>query len=263
MKKVLYISDLKGLKEISGDYDRLYFGAEFCELNIPSIEDVKMAQDFAREHSMSFSLITPYVTDHGIGKVRELLGLIDDKENIEIIINDFGILHMLSEEDRSFDLVLGRLLVKQKRGFGISSESKSYPKDLEKHFRSLNVDVQIIAEYLKQAGIQRVELDNLLQGIDVKLRDVGLSGSLYYPYGYVTTTRFCPWSYSGSSWQNLKNECQKSCRLDTLVFDGDIIAQAIYMRGNTQFYKKDDLPEDAIIDQMGIDRLVFEPDIPL
>ena len=44
----------------------LYYGNEFCEYRIPSIDELKKAYFFAKKEDLEFVFVTPVVTDYGI-----------------------------------------------------------------------------------------------------------------------------------------------------------------------------------------------------
>lgn len=263
VEKAVYLSDMDKVGNLDKGYDRLYFGVEFCELNIPSFHEAGKAFDTAREHGMSFTFVTPYVTDYGIEKITRLLDELAELGTMEVVVNDYGVLRLFKEGYRPLQPVFGRLLTKQKRGFGLYKGILEYPDELIDYFRSSNVDNDNIRRFLRDSGIERVEMDNLIHGSSVGLEGSGISGSLYVPYGYISTTRFCPWAFEGKSWENLKNMCKKSCSLNVLALDSETMAETIYMRGNTQFFRNDMIPTDEHLLHLGIDRLVYEPDIPI
>lgn len=262
IEHVVYASDARRLATLADGFDRLYFGVEFCELALPSVKDVARAKRHADERSMGFTLVTPYVTDAGLDGVGRLIGAMAESGPAEVVVNDYGTLSVLRRFP-SLTPVFGRLLTRQKRGFGISAKARSVPDMLADHFRRSNVDAEPVALFLREYGIGRVELDNLIQGVDVDLAGAGLKGSLYTPYGYITTTRACPYSFDGRGWKSMTGECGKACRSDLLLLDGDIVTQTIYMRGNTQFFKKTEVPDDRVLEDMGINRIVFEIEIPM
>lgn len=263
MEQAIYLNDINKIDDLDARYGRLYYGVEFCENDMPSVRDAQTAYRKAADHGMSFTLVTPYVTDYGIRKTAELFNGLSDLGEMEVVINDYGTLMLLEEGYTAFEPVLGRLLVKQKRGFGLYKDALAYPENVIKHFMSSNIDYHAMREFLKKKGITRVEFDNMIQGIDPDLEGSGLSGSLYVPYGYVTTTRLCPWSYKSGKWDGVRQICERTCSIDVLTLESDIMRQTIYMRGNTQFFKNETVPSEEYLSRTGINRIVFEPDIPI
>lgn len=262
MVQAIFISKVENLKYVNSKYTRLYFGTEFCQRLIPSLEDLRVIIDFVLKHKMQFSFVTPYVTCKEIETLKSLLEyLIKNFSEVEIVINDWGVLRVLRDEFSGLNLVLGRLLTKQKRGPRILNLKEMTPKTMTQHFKESNVDVPILSDFLINNGINRVELDNLLQGIT--RGNPSLKASLYFPFAYVTTTRFC---LTASAERRVKflrsiSDCNKECQKYTLRLCHKNMPVDLFLKGNTQFFKNDSLPEN--LEQLNIDRLVYEPEIPI
>ncbi|MCK5014798.1 MAG: hypothetical protein KAS66_13375 [Candidatus Omnitrophica bacterium] len=262
IEKAIFISSLEDFRYVTKDYTRLYFGVEFCERLIPSVKQLNNALSFSQENKLDFTFMTPFVTDKGIARLEPLFDYLDNQvvQKAEIIINDWGVLNLLNKRKWNGLLALGRLLTKQKRGPRIMNIRDKLPERALEHFKQSNIDVPILSEFLIEKGIQRVELDNLLQGISRP--DAILKGSLYFPYAYVTVTRYCLSSFSRNKSVNLRSisPCDKECLKHNFKLHHKSMPVDLLLRGNAQFFKNNKLPED--LDALNIDRLVFEPKIP-
>ncbi|MDP7294889.1 MAG: hypothetical protein QGG24_06170, partial [Vicinamibacterales bacterium] len=56
---------------------RVYLGNEFCERLIPSVQLLERAHTAAAERGLALTLLTPYVTDDGIDRLRPLLSRLE------------------------------------------------------------------------------------------------------------------------------------------------------------------------------------------
>lgn len=262
MEQAIFISNTENLKYVNSKYTRLYFGNEFCQQLIPSSEDLRIILDFVSNHNMKFSLVTPYVTDEGIGTLRPLLGYaVSSFSDAEIVVNDWGILRLLRVEFDGLTPVLGRLLTKQKRGPRILTVKDKVASTMTQHFKESNIDVPILTDFLINNGIKRVELDNLLQGIARK--NPSLKASLYLPFAYVTTTRFCLTASSERKAVFMRSisSCNKECQRYAFQLRHKNMPIDLFLKGNTQFFKNSRIPDD--LDSLNIDRIVYEPEIPM
>jgi len=262
MEQAIFISKVENLKFVNSKYTRLYFGNEFCERLIPSLKDTRTIVDFVLRQKIELSFVTPYVTNRGIEVLRPILEyLIQSLPESEIVINDWGLLRLLKRELNQTNLALGRLLTKQKRGPRILSLKNRIPQATIQHFQGSNIDVPILSDFLVNNGIKRVELDNLLQGIT--RANPRLKASLYFPFAYVTTTRFCISASCEKKKKSLRSitPCNKECQQYTFSLHHKNIPVSLFLKGNTQFFANDLLSED--LEQLNIDRLVFQPEIPL
>ena len=261
MQKAVFIAKQNKLSHAEGEYDRLYYGCEFCERLIPSQARLERALAFADEHGMDFTFVSPFVTDEGVAKLKPLFEWLAERcPQAEVVVNDWGILNYVAESGLDLEPVLGRLLTKQKRGPRLMRVVERVPDEMIHHFQRSNVDVPVLREFLASMGVHRVELDNLLQGIS---RDPAVPASLYYPYLYVSTTRLCLSNSCDHRTRSLREifPCGQECQTYTFNLDHQDMPVQLLLRGNTHFYVNDKLPDN--LTELGIDRLVFEPDIPL
>jgi hypothetical protein len=262
MERAIFITKIKDIKYINSEYSRVYFGNEFCQRLIPSLEDLKKVLDLAHDKKMDFSLVTPFVTNEGLenlGRTVEFVAM--NFPEAELIFNDWGVLRLFNQKYKSLKFVLGRLLTKQKRGPRILNVKDRVPESTLRHFMESNIDVPVLSAFLSEKGIRRVELDNLLQGL---LRsNPTLKGSIYFPFAYVTTSRFCLASLceKGSGFSRAITTCSKECQEYIFLLRHKTMPVDLFVKGNAQFFKNDKLPEDLA--QLNIDRIVYEPDLPL
>ncbi|NIQ08795.1 MAG: hypothetical protein GWO23_03575, partial [Gammaproteobacteria bacterium] len=105
--------------------------------------------------------------------------------------------------------------------------------------------VSLLAEY----GIQRVEQDNLLQGVAPLAN--GLKASLHVPYAMVTSSRNCPFRKPGEF-----GPCPAPCG-EVFTLATAETESLLYQDGNAQFLMNETLPEDLA--GLGIDRVVSHP----
>lgn len=259
MEEAVFISDIKGLKFLLPKHKRLYFGNEFCERLLPTEEELKLIRGLVNERGIGFTLVTPLVTDKGLKSLVPVLKyVLDSFINPEIVINDWGVLRLIKEEFRYSNLALGRLLTRQKSDPRISCLKHNLPFQAEEYFKQGCMDSELVSDFLSRAGIKRIELDNLLQGLsrDKKF----LKGSLYYPFVYVAATRHCLAALcdaGGIFSRHIPSACNKECRKYEFRLRHKRMPVELAIKGNAWFFKNDILPEDLY--SLNIDRLVYEP----
>jgi len=260
MEKALFISKVENLKYYNPEYERVYFGNEFCERLIPDKTQIKKVLDFVKEKKVNFTFVTPYVTDESVSKLKNLFHYLSKADkNIEIVINSYGTLSLVNQ----FGLtpVFGRLLVKQKKGPRILNIAKYLPILALRRFKQTNI-TSVVETFLEKNKVKRIELDNALQGIDISFKK--LKASIYYPYVYVTTSRFCMTNLCEKSKErNLLGifSCLKECQKYTFELRNKHMPKTLILKGNTQFFRNDALPRG--LEEKNIDRLVYQPEIPI
>lgn len=266
MEQAFFVSTTDNMiKYYRPEFDRLYFGNEFCERLIPPLDSIKQALDFASEMGIGFTFVTPYVTNAGLETVEKVIDFIDSAvENFEVVFNDWGVFQYLTGLSSRTGYVMGRLLNKQKRGPRIMNIIDKVPSDTRDFYRGSLLDVPAAAGFLKKNHINRVEFDNLLQGIDLETSDPDISKSLYLPFAFVSTTRFCLTANCDS------DEpadcigifpCARECRKYTFELVNPVMKQPLIRRGNTVFFFNDRIPEPMT--EGRFNRVVVEPEIPL
>jgi len=268
MEFAFFISKVKNLNLFDSSFTRLYFGNEFCEELIPSLEELKALIDFAVKNNIDFTLVTPYVTNKGIDRLiplfKEISGFEIQGKNIEVVFNDWGVLRLLRRDYKKLSPVMGRLLNKMKRGPRFMLVIDYLPKDTVEYYQSTNMNIPELAGFLKENNVERIELDNLLQDINFDFSSGGIKTSLYLPFAYVTTTRFC---LTNSCDIPEKSEhvgiypCRRECQRYTFTLKSPAMPVLLLRKGNTIFFKNEKPP--AKFNEKNISRVVIEPEIPM
>ncbi len=259
MERALYVTRLTDIDDAAASFQRLYFGAEFCEFRIPSPDLLRKAREVAATRGWAFSLMTPYVTTMGLEKLEALLPELDDGD--EVILNDWGTLDWVAADFPHLRVVLGRLLTKQKRGPRILNVASITPPDMLSHYRRSNVDVPKLRDFLTdELRVERYELDNPLQGIE---RRPDVPASLYTPWMYVSTTRLCLVNHCENRTQSLRAIFQTdfACQKHQFTLKHDNMPATLHLVGNTIFVKNPVEPTN--LEQLGINRLVVQPRPPM
>lgn len=262
LELALYVSSAGEASKGEGGHSRLYYGHEFCERLLPSRAELRAVCAAASGRGITF--VTPYVTERGLGRLRGLLEALGEAcAGAEVVFNDWGTLRLIETEFPGLRPVLGRLLHKMKRGPRLAALADAFGDETAAYFRTCSLDVPLYQRFLRSKGVERVELDNVLQGIALDLGTSGLRASLYTPYGYIATTRLC--LAASCDQHGMEDEvgvfgCRKECRRFTfeIAQHGSPVKQ--YRKGNTVFFENARLP--ANLAGSGIDRIVNEPRIP-
>lgn len=225
---------------------RLYYGAEFCFWRLPPSKNILAAREWARNAGWHFTLVTPVLGEDERVRLNSLLKdvLPEFDTGDEVLISDWGALELIRGVRDDLTIILGRALSGQKRGprildMTLSHEQKQYFQRGSWHNRDA-------VELLAVKGIERIEQDNLLQGLAPL--SVSLKGSLHLPYAMVTSSRNCPFRPSGES-----GPCPVYCG-EVFTLQSHESQLLLYQDGNTQFLHNERLPDN--LQQHGIDRIV-------
>ncbi|MFC2137049.1 hypothetical protein ACFLTE_02635, partial [Bacteroidota bacterium] len=263
-------------KDFVSNIERLYYGCEVCENLIPSVEEIKKAITIAQEKELDFTFVTPYVGPKGIEKLHVLFEYLNTLDDIEVVVNDIGVLHILEKKYQNLIPTLGRLLVKMKRDprftltkYDIFEEAVKNPskiiKNQEKVLQENSIDIEEYRDFLKNKGITRIGVDVTRQGInDKKFKAWGFPFDLYWPWTYITSGRNCNiagHTQSAKAIHPTDESCFKQCKMYEFNFTSDKKTFQTVQRGTAVWMDSHTLYKDNFKKPFG--RLIYQPYIPV
>jgi hypothetical protein len=258
-------------------FTRCAFGTEFCEHLLPPEEILRAAASAARARGLGFTFLTPYVSDSGIRRLRELFAALDDAE---VVFNDWGVLRLLRRGFPRLVPVEGRLLNKSLRDprvMGVYGETDAASGAAAATLGSLqrsSLDCSSYTGLLGRLGVAGVEMDNLPQGMDLSFTDRGVALAVYLPFGFISTSRAC--MAAGLHYRKPDKfqpgaPCRHQCQshLVEYAYTNSPFSnrdQKFYLKGNTYFYVHTEKMLEGLFDQASsgrVSRLVFQPRLPV
>jgi hypothetical protein len=259
------------------DYiERIYFGVETCEHLLPSKEELQEAYAFCKEKEYGFTFVTPYGGPQLMKNIRPLFDFLAEKDNVEVVVNDYGTLQILISEYKMLTPVIGRLLNKMKRdprfstsGYDIASANIKNKSKVEKNqvgaLQNNSYENASLQKFLVDKNVSRLGTDAVPQGFNKKnLKKWMFPLDLYWPWTYITSGRNCAVaSYTDSSMEFHVTDkpCQKQCKLYGFTFESDKKMKLTLQRGNA-IWMNSESDSNELFNQ-GFERLVFTPYIPI
>ena len=180
------------------------------------------------------------VSDAGLKRVSSILNALKGFPQLEVVVNDFGVLWLLNSM-RRFVPVAGRLLIRQKSDPRVIHIRG---KNIRSLLRKTAADNTQYATLLKKNRVKRIEVDNILGGVELP---EGFKISLYYPYVFLSV-----------SMSICSGDCAGQCKSARLPRNTNMPAD-IFLKGNAQFYMNENT---AIFKQRGIDRIIVQESLP-
>lgn len=237
MENAIIINRIEDFKCWNKKYSRIYLGNEFCSRLLPNRKELDDIIKIIKEKKLKLTLLTGQIDSQGLKIIKEITNYLDKKRVLEeVVINDYGMLNYLKKTFPYCRIILGRMLSR---------------------FVSLNQN-----SFLYKMSIRRLEFDSL---DEIKIRKQQLGNiSYYYPYLSFFVTRYCPVADIVDN--KLKNhgitKCSKEClKIGELKINNPIFKKSAILKGNALFMKnKVDL---KALTKKGIDRLVFQPHVPV
>ncbi|MDX9980572.1 MAG: hypothetical protein RBU25_11160 [Lentisphaeria bacterium] len=269
------------LEHTNDDISRLYFGQEFCEHLIPAADELLRAYYHSRQMGWDFTYTTGVCTDAALAvQERNLEVLAGQDGEIEVVVNDWGLLRLLRRRFPGLVPVFGRLLHKQMRLSRFASPHTPPPVNRngislpEPELRANQVaalrdtalgDLDFCRE-LRGLGISRADVDMTPPGIELPAHPDALAISSYYPWGYAAGGRNC---LTASVLEPVREfvvvdgpcprPCQRFNKATTKLTGDEVLIQ----RGNTVFAFHTEYAAPYVNGQYPVSRMVFEPYIPI
>jgi hypothetical protein len=208
----------------------LYFGSEFCEHLLPSPRALRAALRQAEAHGLRLALLTPVASPAVLERLEDLLPLLAD--GMEVVVNDWGVAHLVATRFPALGAVAGRVLCRM---------TKDPRLDAGWAGRCAHgLAAPTLRALFARLGIRRLELDLPLFPDAGALDGLPLPASVHLPYVYVAKGRMCragALAMSGPERFAVGRRCQKEClRFSAAALrPGRDDARAAVQLGNTLF----------------------------
>ena len=200
-------------------YTRLYFGSEFCQHLLPSVEEVQHASGLATGQGWGLTLLTSYSTDSFVERTIELVGaaLKTNPVGLEVVVNDWGLLRRLGVEfGTNVTRVIGRGLNRMMRDPRVPDVGPEHlgGDALPQTWQQSSMHSRGFIALVEGLGVSRVESDVPLTGL-ADLPPSSLRTTLHAPWGMVASGRVClvnAWGKPGALRFVPPMHCDAPCR---------------------------------------------------
>ncbi|MCF7887912.1 MAG: hypothetical protein K9L76_01390 [Candidatus Omnitrophica bacterium] len=266
LKKLEKFFAEKKNKKILAKSSGIYFGEEFCEFLVPSANIVKKAYTASRNIGKTFSFITTVASPKLINSYKKIFNFLNKQGKIEVIVNDWGILHLLTQQFKNIEPVLGRMLTKTKRyiykdftpdkeGLPLKDTSTIKRNQL-RVLRETNFSIKEYRQFLKSYSIKKVDIDIPPQGIKID-GFLEFNFGFYYPWGYLTSGRSCPYNPKAKFYVSSAACEKKYCLRNSSLIKSKKWNTNLFEIGNTILYKVNvkKIPDFA-------KRIIYQLDFP-
>jgi hypothetical protein len=237
---------------LSRGYQRIHFGTETCEHLLPSPERLLEVLRRSAETPLAVTLLTPPVGEKRFERLEKLFETLSrvSVPSPEIEINDWGVLHRVSNGGFPVKPVLGRLLNKQirDRRYFLALRNQS-PRIGEGWAEN-----EYLLDFLESRSIRRISFDNVPgfpRGVSPGFRK-RFRGNLYFPDVLLSTGRRCLIRLRAGE-NDFSSECPRPCRTASIKIR-KFEDMPLHLRGNALYYANPRLSDD--LEQWGIDRIV-------
>jgi len=235
------LNDLKKrLKNIV--FGGVYFGQEFCSDLAPQLSILKKMFNFCNKNRINFVYLTGPTGQKDIQKILKNLEFINKiGKKIEVVVNEWGILNIITTNYPNLVPVLGRLLIKNRRMAHFdqvpctkSATSANLAKNILLNQKialsRTNIDILEYANFLKKLKVNRIGLDLVRTGIDLNhIKDFKID--IYIPNAYITGGRLCKLAGAFEPQRAMyimPSSCKQYCRDNKMIFEPNFDYRIFY-----------------------------------
>ena len=267
-------------RDYRAGFTRIYFGNETCDRLIPDRKTIERAYKLISEKGYEMTYVTPYTGPEGLTKIEDNLSFLNEKENIEVVFNDWGVLQLLDKKYTGLEPVMGRLMVKMKRDPRFSKSDYSVhshaldrtdkiAKRQEETVVNSSLEIKEFRELLQSKRVERVGMEMVPYDEDIvkkqfKKNKWGLPIDIYWPWTYITSGRNCQiaaYTQPAGKIHPAGKNCYLQCQQFEFGFNSDKDMLDSVQRGNAVWMDTTELFERYI--KYDFDRLIYQPYIPI
>ncbi len=257
--------------DVFNKIDGIYYGSDNCEYLAPYKNEVQIAIEKFKEfdkkyppHKVrTFTLVTPYVGNKMLEKLEESLSYLNQlniKNPIEIVVNDFWVLRLLTTKYTNLKISFWRVihkilktplidtygyevhpaweLIKNKSSTDIEKMKQDIIKWQLKFYASTEINLLEYQKFLQKHKIERVALDYMEKREELYKNQNDIWIDLYYPWALVFTGRLCDTSSieNPARWYYATDDiCPRTCNRFDVSYKIKTVWYNLIQRGNAAY----------------------------
>ena len=285
-------------KEAFNKISGIYYGSDNCEYLSAYKKDIQKAieefkifnKNYPPHKVRTFTFVTPYVGDTMMKFLEESLQYLNDlhiKNPIEVVVNDYGVLRVVTQKYTNLKPVLWRVIHKLLKTplidtFGYEAhpaweliKNKSEQEKLAmrdeivkwqmKFYNSSEVSLDIYRSFLEKFWVERVAIDYMekREALFDNSRFWNIGIDLYYPWALIFTWRLCDTSWIENPSRAMyatDDICPRTCNRFDVFYKVKTSGYNMIQRWNAWYRSElnlDFLSDDFVNNEKN--RLVFAP----
>lgn len=276
----------------------IYYWSDNCEFLLPTVKEIEAAftkfLEFNKKYPphkvRSFTLVTPYIWNGMINRLEETLAYLNSfktRYDIEVVLNDYWTLNLLTTKYTNLKPIFGRLIHKLMKtplidtyGYDVhpaweliknkTEQEKTRLKEeiikwQLKFYSSAEAWLDLYRGFLKRHSINRVALDYMQKREELydnsRFWDIWID--LYYPWAIIFTWRLCDTSWienPARAYYAIDEICPRTCNRYDIFYKVKTIWYNMIQRWNAGYRSElnlDYIKEDFIKNPNN--RFIFAP----
>ena len=240
MKLSVQTDSYESLKEaVDSTCKSIRFGSEFCEYKMPNLETLQKASDLVHSRRKELTYVTPRLSNKGLELVKKSLGLLNEGEKLNVVVNDLGTLNII-EQYQNLKPHLGRQLT---RIPARSPWMDTYVLEdgflarrwYDKVFSSTSLNYLLTVDLFRNKGVRNADVDWIPRTFPSfeQLTKYGINLHVHLHLVPVTLTRRCHTArFLG---KKTPEECSFPCLDRTFHLRNELFNLELYLCGNAVF----------------------------
>jgi hypothetical protein len=237
------INNFQQLNEaLRSDCDGIRFGAEFCEWKIAPSELLQKAYEKVVQSGKEFVYVTPRTSNRNFEMLQRSLSFLNDQGKPRVVINDFGVLRVLSAAS-NLRPHLGRQLIytPARCPWEQITETKKgvfVKRRVAKLFYQTSLNYPLTVQFFQHLGVKSGDVDWIPSCFPHyhRIADTGFDLSLHLHLVPVTLTRKCHTARFLDE-SGLDN-CHKLCHTKTFRLEQESLNLQLFLDGNVVYQQK-------------------------
>ncbi len=216
-------------------------GSEYCVHLLPDAGELADSLSAARARKVPVLLLTPYFRDDELKRAIPLFRSIPADADVDVAINDWGLLFTLRTLLPDLRLSIGRLLSGQKRCPRIGISPALTPEGRAWHGEGIFSSAAARNFLGREFGISGYHVDSVEWSSPAcgKFPRQGAPNSLrlyvHEPFAIVTVSDRCPWLGGKSS--SAIPSCTRPCRKGVAALSNPSMGGELLQRGKARFFQ--------------------------
>ncbi|RJP25196.1 MAG: hypothetical protein C4529_01015 [Deltaproteobacteria bacterium] len=233
MKEYRYLGpDGEGIAELPMGVGAA-IGSEYCVHLLPTAARMAAAVAEAAAKGAPLLLLTPYFRDTEMKRTLPLFRAIPPGADVDVAVNDWGLLQTIHGLFPRMRLSAGRLLTGQKRCPRIGSSPRLTEGGRKWHGEGIFSSARARAFLEGEMGVMGYHLDSLPWGASLPADAADRAFFVHSPFAIVTVTDACPWIGGKSSAE--VPSCPRPCGEGHLVLREPSMGGDLLQKGKARF----------------------------
>ncbi len=226
------------------DIKRFYIGSEFCNnyLSLFSADNFQQIINVMESKGIMPTIVFPNLNQHALEHAKKIVTKLaaTNRDTIEFVFNDYGLLNFASNEFPNLNLSVGRMFNKISKDPRVDMREYEGFKNNQDVLEESGLCTPVSIQWLKAMNVKRVELELMENNMRLDKIKEHFDISIHFPWIYVTSGNICALGSLNS--QNdqkfkIKSNCSYECNKYYAQISNPVLRGEVCEVGNAILYR--------------------------